>query len=229
MISLCLTNHNRTQMLYESFEQVLNDDRISEIVISDDCSDPAIYQDIVWKFLGHSKVKVYRNEKNIDCYKNKKRAVELATNDWVILFDSDNILTTKYIDAIGIYENPKVLYQPCFARPHFDFRPFQGEAITKHNVKRFADNVKFQTMLNAMNYFVNRNEFLMVWDGHIDPVTSDSLFQNYNWLKAGNTIVVREGMEYDHRVHAGSHYQNNVKRTPMGFHNELLSKLKRLT
>lgn len=229
MISLCLTNHNRTQLLFESFEQVLNDDRISEIIISDDCSDPAIYQEVVWKFNGIDKVKIFRNESNLDCYRNKKKAVELASNDWVILFDSDNILTPRYLDAIN--HNPsdsKVLLQPCFARPHFDFRKYQGQAITRHNVKNFINDPTFQTMLNAMNYYVNRNEFLMIWDGHVDPVTSDSLYQNYNWLKGGNTIFVQEGMEYDHRVHGGSHYQQNVKRTPQGFHNEILNKIRSL-
>lgn len=229
MISLCLTNYNRTTLLYESIEQVIGDDRISEIVISDDCSDIAVYQDVIWKYLGHDKVKVYRNDSNLDCYRNKKKAVELATNDWVILFDSDNILTTKYLDSINHNpSDPKVLLQPCFAKPHFDFRKYQGQAITRHNVKQFINDSTFQTMLNAMNYYVNRNEFLMIWDGHTDPVTSDSLFQNYNWLKGGNTIFVQEGMEYEHRVHSGSHYQQNVQRTPRGFHDEILNKLRAL-
>jgi hypothetical protein len=83
-------------------------------------------------------------------------------------------------------------------------------------------------MLNAMNYFVHRDEYLRVWDGSIDPVTSDSLFQNYNWLKAGNEISVLPELEYEHRVHSGSHYQNNVRRTPRGFHESIIQKLKEL-
>lgn len=229
MITLALTTWNRDSMTFDSFKQVLEDPRISEIVIVDDCSDERIYANLALMVKDIDKVKLYRNERNLDCYRNKKRAVELATNEWVILFDSDNILTPKYLDAIN--HNPadsRVLLQPSYAIPHFDFRKFQNQAITRHNVKNYINDSTFQTMLNAMNYYVNRNEYLMIWDGHVDPVTSDSLFHNYNWLKGGNTIFVTEGMEYEHRIHSGSHYQNNVQRTPRGFHDEILNKLRQL-
>ena len=79
-----------------------------------------------------------------------------------------------------------------------------------------------------MNYFVNRDEYLRVWDGSIDPVTSDSLYQNYNWLNGGNSIYVVPNLTYEHRVHSGSHYQNNVRRTPQGFHDSIIEKLKNM-
>lgn len=228
MISLCLTNYNRTDLLFESFEQILNDDRISEIVISDDCSNPEVYQTVCWKYNGIDKVKIYRNEKNQDCYRNKRIAVAMASNEWVILFDSDNILTKDYIDAIFSQRqwNKTWAYTPEFARPHFNFLDLTGIAISKNNIATLVTKGQCSTMLNAMNYFVNRDEYLRVWDGSVDPVTSDSLYQNYNWLKGGNTIYVTPGLQYDHRVHNGSHYQQNVKRTPQGFHDSLIDKLK---
>ena len=230
MISLCLTNWNRTELLFESFEQVLNDERISEIIISDDCSAMDVYQTIVWKFNGVDKVKISRNEQNIDCYRNKKRAIELASNEWVIIFDSDNILTKKYIDTIFSQRewNNNWAYTPDFARPHFDFRVLSGVALSHNNISSYLPNGNCGTMLNAMNYFVNRNEYLKVWNGNIDPVTSDSIFQNYNWLKAGNSIYVTPGLEYEHRIHNGSHYQQNQNRTPRGFHDDILEKLKQM-
>src|SRR5438445_403449 len=134
MISLCLTNFNRTDLLFESFEQVINDDRISEIIISDDCSAMDVYQTIVWKFNGVDKVKISRNEHNLDCYRNKKRAIELASNEWVIIFDSDNILTKKFVDIIFSQQewNRTWAYAPQFARPHFDFRILSGVELS-HN------------------------------------------------------------------------------------------------
>lgn len=232
-ISLCITTYNRTDLLYESFRQVLNDERVTEIVIVDDHSSEEIYQSIVWQFNGIDKVKIFRNENNLDCYRNKREAISKATNEWVIPFDSDNILTRSYIDRIenlwvaGL--NPRTVYQPCRALPHFSFITYEGLLINKSNVKRHMVDTTFQTMLNAMNYFVNRDEYLKVWDGSVDPVTSDSIFQNYNWLKAGNTIYVVPGLEYEHRVHNGSHYQNNVRRTPRGFHDFVVESIKRLS
>lgn len=234
MISLCITTYNRTDLLFDSFKQVLDDPRVSEIVIVDDCSNMDVSREISerWLIANKSKIKLHRNEKNLDCYRNKREAISKASNEWVIILDSDNIITKEYIDKIenlftaGL--NPKTVYQPSFAKPHFNFTKYESFLIDKHNVAKYMVDDTFGTMLNAMNYFVNRDEYLRVWDGSVDPVTSDSIFQNYNWFNAGNNMYVVPGLEYEHRVHDGSHYQNNVRRTPRGFHQEIENKLKQM-
>lgn len=218
-------------MLFESFAQVIDDDRISEIVIVDDYSEYLTYEEIVIKFEHNPKVKVFRNERNLDCYRNKREAVSRAMNEWVILLDSDNVITPDYLDALPTYwldaYASKTIFQPSFAMPHFDFRRAEGKSIIKANVNAFlSDGPYFETMLNAMNFVVNRDEYLRVWDGLVDPVTSDSLYFNYKWLEAGNSIYVVPGMHYQHRVHDGSHYKNNVRRTPKGFHEDIINRLK---
>jgi glycosyltransferase involved in cell wall biosynthesis len=232
MISLCITTYNRTDLLFESFKQVLDDPRVSEIVIVDDCSPDNIFK-VVKEFCGrYPKIKLQQNAKNFDCYYNKATTIAGASNEWVIILDSDNIITKAYIDKIeNLFNaglNPKTVYQPSFAKPHFNFTKYESFLIDKHNVGKYMVDDTFGTMLNAMNYFVNRDEYLRVWDGSVDPVTSDSIFQNYNWLNVGNNIYVVPGLEYEHRVHDGSHYQNNIRRTPRGFHQEIENKLKQL-
>lgn len=212
-ISICLTSYNRDNLVLESFQQVVDDERIGEVVIVDDASDMQFYDSMV-KLCSHPKVRIFRNEKNVDCYENKKRSIELASNEFAILFDSDNILTKSYIDKIFEFPwNEKILFQPDFAKPHFNFVQFAGMVIAKNNVGQYMHNSTFSTMLNAMNYFVNRDEYLRVWDGSIDPVTADSIYQNYRWLMFGNEILVLPGLQYEHRIHEGSHYQNNNHRT----------------
>lgn len=229
MITLALTNYNRTDLLYEAYRQLINDDRITEIVISDDCSRDEVYSTILWQSKAIDKVKIFRNETTLDCYRNKRQAVKHATNDWVIIGDSDNIFTPDYVDKLFTKEwEVDTLWQPSFARPHFNFKAYMGHYISKRNVSQYMEDDTFKTMLNAMNYFVNRDEFLRVWDGSVDPVTSDSIYQNYNWLKAGNSIYICPGLEYDHKVHEESHYRNNFRRTPNGFHNEIVNKIKNL-
>jgi glycosyltransferase involved in cell wall biosynthesis len=231
-ISLCITTYNRTELLFESFEQVINDPRVSEIVIVDDHSPIGLFTDISYKLQDNDKVKLFRNDVNLDCYRNKREAVSKATNEWVIIFDSDNIMTRQYIDRIenlfigGL--NAKTVYQPSFAEPHFNFTKYEGTLVDKSNVGKYLVDATFGTMLNAMNYFVNRDEYLRVWDGSVDPVTSDSIYQNLNWFKGGNNMYVVPGLTYSHRVHDGSHYQNNHKRTPRGFHQEVEQQLKAL-
>lgn len=232
MITAAFTNHNRTDILFEAIEPFLADNRISEIVISDDCSNDDNYQTVVWKYNGIDKVKIYRNESNLDCYRNKRQAVKRSTNEWVLILDSDNIFSAQFIEVIFSQGEwmPNWAYAPEFARPHFNFKDLAGTALSKNNIASYLDKGNCSTMLNAMNYFVNRDEFLRTWgiSGDQDPVTSDSLFQNYNWLKGGNTIYVTPGLQYEHRVHSGSHYQQNVRRTPSGFHDSIIQKLKNM-
>lgn len=229
MISLCITSYNRDQMTVDSFSRVLNDERISEIVIVDDHSDETIYNNLAWLVNGMDKVKLFRNPKNLGCYHNKRMAVECASNEWVILLDSDNQVDTSYLDAVNSVPWFKdIILQPEFARPHFDFRNFSGSRISTPFVKNYMNQKSFDTMLNAMNFFVNREEYLKVFDtAKEEPWTADSIYFNYLWLKAGNKIYVTPGMQYEHLVHDGSHYKNNVHKTG-NFYNEVVQLLKEL-
>src|SRR4051812_5782833 len=96
-ITLAITTWNRYEMVLESFAQVQADPRIDEIIVLDDHSVDGSYEKLEAN-MNWEKVKLYRNDENIDCYRNKCRAVKLATNPWVVLLDSDNIINTDYLD-----------------------------------------------------------------------------------------------------------------------------------
>lgn len=231
-ISLVITTYNRTDLLFESYAQVYDHPLISQIVIVDDCSNLDIHWRLNQEFESKKKIKFIINERNLGCYANKRMAVSHADNEWVILLDSDNIIGKDYIDRVenliiaGV--NRRTVYQPEFARPHFNFTEFAGMNFTKANVSPYADRATFTTALNAMNYLVHRDEYLKVWEDRPEPWTSDSLLQNYNWLAAGNSIYFVPGLQYTHRIHNGSHYQEHVGKNG-NLHNELLHKLKLLS
>lgn len=206
MISLCITTYNRYELLMESFAQVLNDDRISEIVIVDDCSTDEIYAQVLAAVFHMPKVRLYRNQQNMGMSLNKKRAVELAKNDWCILLDSDNVVWPDYLDAI---ENmgplsPYVIYCPSFARPQFDYRHFSKLHIDKDNVTDFLKKHMSEPVLNTCNYLVYREFYLATHQHNPEMKGTDTIWFNYLWLKAGNSFYVVPGMEYYHRVHEGS-------------------------
>lgn len=232
MISACFTSFQRTELLFEAVAPFLEHDLISEVVIVDDCSDGHVWSTLSVYALLHPKIRLFRNANNLDCYKNKREVVSKASNEWVCILDSDNVFSKQYIDRLetliiaGL--NTKTVYQPSFAKPHFNFTKYEGVLVTRDNVRGHMGDPTFQTMLNAFNYFVNKEEFLRVFDASVDPVTSDSIFHNYNWLKAGNNIYVTPSLEYEHRVHDGSHYKKNVRRTPRHFHDSIVEKLNAL-
>ena len=234
-ISIVIPTFNRFELLFKSFETVYDDDRVKEIVIVDDNSDYGIFELVYIRSLTMPKIKLIRNEKNLDCYANKKEAVFHSQTDWVILLDSDNVISRDYLDALfKIKEwDDTTIYTPEFAAPLFNFKLYAGLLLTKENVSEWVDMPMLSTMLNAANYFVNRDNYLRVWDGSIDPVTSDSIYMVLNWLKSGYKIYVTEELQYYHRVdnhdgEAASHYQTNVRRTKEGFHDTIINTLRSL-
>jgi glycosyltransferase involved in cell wall biosynthesis len=229
-ISICIPTYNRVEMTIEAFYDVYEDKRISEIVIVDDASDLEVYEDLKSMTDFFPKVKLYRNLTNQDCYRNKMTAISYATNDWCILLDSDNKIDKTYLDVIFSFPEwpSKTILTPSFAKPTFDFRRYEGLIIGKNNIMSYIDMPLFETCLNACNYFVNRDEYLSVWDSRIDPVTSDSIYLISRWLEGGNNLYIVPSLHYEHKVHEGSHYKNNVHRTPTGFHESILNKLRNL-
>lgn len=228
-LSVAIPTFKRTDLLYQSFMQVINDERVGEVVIVDDASPLHIFAEIEGFCKGNPKIKLFRNEVNLDCYKNKREAVSKCSNEFVLLADSDNVFGVDYIDKI--YDTPwapERILQPSFAKPHFDFRKFNGLLVHKTNVAKYAHDSTFTTMLNAMNFFVHRDSYLEVWRGTIDPVTSDSIYFNWSWLCEGKSIHVVPGLSYEHLVHNGSHYQQNNHRTQKGLHESIVKKLKQL-
>lgn len=233
-ISLCIPAYNRYDLLINSFIDVLPDERIDEIIISDDESQLEIYNKVGEFITGISKIKLYRNEENQDCYKNKMTSLTYAKNKYCILLDSDNTISKDYIDKIFEIENwdNHVAYLPSFAAPHFDYRKYEGRTITKETVSRYIDDPTFSTMLNTANFFVNKDFYIQSWDANTNPNTSDSIFMNYQMLNNGGKLYVVPGLSYLHRVddhqnEESGHYQKNYLKTG-NFHNEVLQKIKEL-
>lgn len=210
MFSLCLTNYNRYEMLIEAFQHVYDDPRISEIIISDDCSDKKIFDKLFEYCKGKSKIRLHRNATNVGMSMNKRNAVFHASNPWCILFDSDNILTTEYIDAIPKILSPVVIYCPEFAKPSFDYRKHSGKLIHSLSIKKTGIDDKLNMLLNTCNYLVNRDRYLDTYEYNEKIKASDTIHFNYLWLKSAGAFYVLPEMQYFHRVHDGSGFLQDV-------------------
>ncbi len=229
-ISVALPTYNRYQFTIDSFSQVINDERISEFVIVDDASTDDSYERLSEYFSGHSKVRILRNLFNRDCYENKMTAISYTSNSWVIILDSDNKIDKSYLDAIyAIPEwDEKTIYQPTFAEPCFNFQEWNGLTITKENVSKYAET-NLMTSLNAMNFFINRNEYLKVWDGSVNPGSSDSVYLSLCWLKNNGKIFMTPNLHYYHHIHQdkNNHYSQNAHKY-VDFHTQVMNEIKQL-
>lgn len=215
--SIAIPTYNRYDLVRACIGEIIHDPRVDEIVIVDDYSTDGSYERLLTfqESFKIPKIKVYRNAKNLDCYANKARAVALSSSPWIVLFDSDNVLTPSYLDALYVEEpwDERTVYLPTFAQPHFDYREFEGLRVTKNTVGQYAGNQTFLTALNTANYLVPRVGYIDVWDPHENPHTADSIYMAYRFLLNGFTLAFVKNLHYLHRVHEQSHYKNNVHKT----------------
>lgn len=200
-------------MTLDSFKHVLNDPRITEIIIVDDCSEWSIYEKLRNKLTSIAKVKLFSNETNLGMSRNKARSVELASNEWCIIFDSDNVIHPSYLDALKKLPNLNrhIIYMPDHAQPHFNYKHFRSEHITACNVAQISTRRDFDCLINTCNYLVNREEYLKAFEYNPEMKGTDTAWYNYLWLKAGNGFYVVPGMNYIHKVHDGSGWKADAE------------------
>lgn len=210
-LTLAITTFNRLEMLLESFQLVENNERISEIVIVDDCSPGDIFLKLREAVRDKYKIKLYQQAVNRGMSRNKADAVSYATNEWVILLDSDNILSDKYIEAIPLKLNRDVIYCPDFAMPDFDYRRYSGHEINRINVGMYATDALFNMALNTCNYVVHRDEYLKIYKENDMMKATDTKWFAFLWLKSGHSFQVMRNCSYFHRVHKGSGFMADVK------------------
>jgi glycosyltransferase involved in cell wall biosynthesis len=231
-ISACIPYYNRADMVMETLRPLLADDRVDEIIICDDCSPQVDFNRLLRNTQSLDKIKLVRNVENHHNQHNKRNALSFAKNEWVLLIDNDNVagrdMLDKFFDIAGESANgggtdapsgaslrSDIIYHPAFASPHYDYRKFNAQLITKHNVLDFCGHDIFVTLCNTNNYFVNRDEYLRIYQYNKSVRGADGIYYTYNWLKAGNKIQIVPDMQYFHRVHEGSEFlrerESNMK------------------
>jgi glycosyltransferase involved in cell wall biosynthesis len=227
-LSISIPVFNRFESTIDAFMDVYFDQRVEAVVIVDDASTDGSFEKLRNMTETLPKVKLYRQAINRDCYGNKRDAVAYSPTNYCIVLDSDNRIDKSYLDAIYKQEWRKdTSIMPSFAAPTFDYRAYEGMMIDKGNVAAMMGLPMFDTMLNCMNFFINRDEYLRTWDGTVNPHTADSLYFNYLWFNRGNKMYVSPNMTYQHLIHSGSHYVNNNHLTG-NFYAETEQKLKKL-
>ena len=207
-ISIVIPYYNRADMVMETLAYPLTDERIDEIIICDDCSPSEDIEKLLKNIEGLPKVKFIRNVVNHHNQHNKRNCISFSKNEWCLVFDNDNTFDKDFIDKLFEFEewNKNTIYHPSFAAPHYDYRQFNNDLISKENVKGYCEHDIFVTLMNTNNYFVNRDEYIKQYKHDPNVRGADGIYYGYNWLKSGNKIKIVENMQYFHRVHEGSEF-----------------------
>lgn len=220
-LTLAITTFNRFELLLESFTQVIDDPRIDEILIMDDCSSLKYWNKIKDLDKFNPKIKVVRQLENRGMSVNKRDAIFNSKNEWVIIFDSDNIIDKSFIDAFEkefALAFPECIYAPSFAKPNFNYLEYEGKFINENNAPHLikVGGATISCFLNTCNYIANRDYYLNTWQPNPDMKGTDTIWHNYNHLKSGGCFYVVPDMHYFHRMHKESgfaqHMDYNMKK-----------------
>lgn len=218
-ISIAIPHYNNSSYICDAIDPLLNDSRITEIVICDDKSSDIIQlEDIIAKY-NNPKIKLFKNDINLGCYHNKINAISKCTNEWAILLDSDNIYFKTCIDilySINIW-NENTIYVPSWAvtfpnspSPMLNYTKYNNQYITKSLYISDFNEPIFQCLINTCNYFLPVKNFIMntlqftYKREIIDSLDSAVLFTD--WLCNNNNIYVVANLHYNHRLHDKSNY-----------------------
>lgn len=232
MFSLCITTINRfDNFLKKNIPKYLENDLISEIIISDEAPSDD-FKLLQQHFPDKSKLKLLKNETVLGPFLNKIRCCKEASNEWIVLIDSDNFadiddyfkIAEKYITSSHNI-NEKTIISPFIASPNFDYKFLANIILTKNNIRNYYNNPMFNCFINTGNYIINKNlidnvDFekdmsLIEKSSACDVKLMNTLFleqfENFN-------IHVVENMKYNHVVHDESVYLKNHMQTQYAIH-----------
>lgn len=239
-ISIVIPHYNNAKFMVETLNSdIINDERINEIIICDDKSKDILQLEQLIANLNCEKIKLLKNEQNLGCYHNKLNTVSKCTNEWTILLDSDNIIDTKYIDTLfNIDEwNINTIYAPMWAHtfpgeisPNLNYSKFQNQIFNKNNYLNNFNDIVFKCLINTCNYFLPVRPYLNIMHKYtydrniIDCLDSAVLFTD--WLCDNNNVFVVKNLIHKHRIHPNSNYMvSNSKKYTNSVENNLKLKI----
>lgn len=216
MISVCITTYNRYNRTIKSFSSILDDDRVSEIVICDDCSEDSIFNKLKSEIekLNNQKIKLFKNDKNKGAFLNKVESIKKCSNDWVALIDSDNEINRSYIDKLPKSRDEKTFYLPSIAvcsSTLLNYSEYSGQTFDKN---AFNNKIINTPLSNTGNYFFNKHTYLKAVNMEsnlINPYGLCSLYPlwlGYKYID-GFKIKVIEGLHYKHGLDTDGWFNKN--------------------
>lgn len=210
--SLCIPTMRRWSFLERSLPIYLANPYLGEIVIVDETGED--YEILKRVYGEEARVRLYKNEQRLGPFLNKLKCMQLARHDWICLVDSDNFVDIEYFHKIEAQKplDPRTIYMPSFAEPHFDYRQFNGEVLTKTRLSEIYKTDRYARMemcLNHGNYVISKTavETLSQYEGEEFAAvcsTCDVLYANYLLVKNNFILYIVPDLTYSHVVHENS-------------------------
>jgi|688.fasta_scaffold159421_4 hypothetical protein len=248
MFSLCIPTLDRfDEFLINYLPNYLQNELIDEVIITDENGNDV--QKINQTFGNIKKLKLFINETKLGPFLNKLNACKKATNEWIVLIDSDNFADKQYFKIANDYiinniKNQKnVILAPCKALPNFNYSHLSGFIYKKGD---FAKNRQNETLMkqnynspsnvcmNTGNYIINK---FLIHNLNLQKETENIKKSSACDVIYFNTLLFEQldlnmhivkDLEYHHVVHNGSVYIqtcnkfNNFNQTVYSRYNNLI-------
>jgi hypothetical protein len=208
--------------LQKSILQYLDNDLISEIIITDENGNDV---NKIRRDFNNIKLNLFVNSKILGPFLNKLEACKCAKNEWIVLMDSDNFADKNYfIKAKEYIENnikheKNIILAPSKAKPNFNYSHLSGfiykKGEFKNNLKKEIIGSEFFSsivLMNTGNYVINKylinNINLENELGDINKSSACDViyFNTLLFEQLDLNMHVVNGMEYEHTVHDGGVY-----------------------
>lgn len=219
--SVCLSTQNIDYVFLSSFLTMLeNDSFVDEVLIFSSNGDE-INKTHDLSCFQSSKIISFVSPTKLDPLSVKIKAGILAKNDWIALFDSNDLPDKTffknvfdYIIKNNIWEKHALL-APCYAKPHHLFHNVVGKKFTRENLhdtisdqilKNVHPNQQITTLLHLGNFIVSKSIFTKldissVQDLLPDSISYDNILFNSLCFEQIHDIelYVVPGMEYTNK------------------------------
>jgi len=215
-LTIAIPTMRRWSFLKDSVPAYLARPEVAEVIVSDETGED--YELLHKAFGDHvtsKKLRLYKNERRLGIYENKKKCLSLATTDWVALLDSDNIFGDDWFEAlhyIDFSEKNRIFASADFKSVNvktgaisYECRKFRGLVLDPRTWNETLEQPKWNFLLNDGNWIVPRSVIDCLPDVRSETLqAADAIFMARCFVKAGYCIYYVPGLEYTHLVHPGS-------------------------
>jgi len=141
LVSVLITAYNRQNLIAEALESAITCSyRNIEIIVVDDCSKDNTWNVIQEFAKKDSRIRYYKNEKNLGDYPNRNRAASYARGEYMTYLDSDDKMLhdglEKCMDAMLLF--PEAGIGMHWAKPAGKAFAIPREEAIRHHFYKYA-------------------------------------------------------------------------------------------
>lgn len=215
----------RWSFLKDSIPAYLDRPEVAEVVVCDETGED--YELLATAFGDHvtaGKLRLYKNERRLGIYENKKKCLSLATNPWVAVLDSDNIFGDEWFEVVRTldFSNERRMFASADFKSvniktgvrRQQCKSFSGLILDSKSWNTTLTRPKWNFLLNDGNWIVPRSVVDCLPDVKSESLeAADAIFMLRCFIKAGYSIYYVPGLEYTHLVHPGSSWLQTSKKS----------------